>query len=203
MYFSQLKIENVPEVYFVRARATFVASQTGLYKFALSVRGKAQLIVDGKIAISLWKDHPEKTDDSPCFNTLSAERTAEMSVEQGKSYDLEIILTNTPPSGSPSAGGVRLGGKPVYNEDEAIEAAVELAKQVDIPVVIAGLSSDYEYEASDRKDLFLPKRQDEMISRVCAANRKTVSSKVSFAIWHAYFARSLSRKLACLFKCPG
>lgn len=179
MYFSQLKIENVPDVYFVLVRATFVAPQTCDFRFALSVRGRAVLKIDDKVAISLWEDHPEKTDDTPCFNTLSAERCAVVNVRSGQRYDLEILLFNVPPSGPPSAGGVRLGGKVVHDEDEAIEAAVQLAKDVDIPIVLTGMSSDFEYEASDRKHLFLPKRENEMIARVCKANPKTVRGCVS------------------------
>lgn len=175
VYLSQLKIENVPEVYFMRVCTTFVAPKTCDFQFALSVRGKAYLKINGAVAISLWNDHPPKTDDTPCFNTLSAERCTVVPVEKGKTYDLEILMTNTPPNGPPSAGGVRLGGKEVRNEDESIEAAVQLAKQVDVPIVVTGMNSDFEYEASDRQDLLLPKRENEMISRVCAANPKTVS----------------------------
>jgi len=174
MYFSQLQLNGVPEVYFVRARSTFVAPKTCDYRFALSARGRAYLKIDGQLAISLWEDHPEKTDDTACFNTISAERFAVVQVEEGKSYELDILLSNTPPKGPPSAGGVRLGGKPIRDDDESIEAAVQLAKEVDIPIIVTGMNSDFEYEASDRRTLLLPKRENEMIARVCDANPKTV-----------------------------
>jgi beta-glucosidase len=170
-------LENVPEVYFARVRSTFVASRTCDYRFALSARGRAWLKIDGDLAISLWEDHPPKTDDTACFNTLSAERHAVVHVEEGRSYELEILLINIPPQGPPGAGGVRLGGKEVRDDDEAIEAAVQLAKEVDIPIIVTGMKSDFEYEASDRKHLLLPKRENELIQRVCEANPNTVSTE--------------------------
>lgn len=152
-----------------------MAPKTCDYRFALSVRGRAHLGVDGTTAISLWDDHPPKIDDTPCFNTLSAERHTIIPVEKGKNYDLDLLLSNTPPGGLPGAGGIRLGGRPVHDDDGAIEAAIRLAKDVEIPIILTGMNSEFEYEASDRKDLLLPKRENEMITRVCEANPKTVS----------------------------
>lgn len=72
-----------------------------------------------------------------------------------------------------------MGGTPVRDDDVAIEAAVQLAREVDFPIVLAGTRSDYEFEGADRTDLLLPKRQNEMIERVCDANPKTVSKYCS------------------------
>lgn len=176
MYFSQIAFPNVPDVHFIRVKATFVTPKTCKYQFALSVCGKARLLINGKEIIDLWTDHPEKTDDTPCFNKLSMERYATVDAQKGQSYDLVILMTNLTLKGALSAapGGIRLGGQELRNEDQAINNAVELAKNVDIPIIIAGLSSDYEYEGSDRQDLLLPGRQNEMIQRVCDANRNTV-----------------------------
>ncbi|KAI8664999.1 Fn3-like domain-containing protein [Fusarium sp. Ph1] len=52
--------------------------------------------------------------------------------------------------------------------------AVELARQVDVPIVIAGLNADYESEAVDRKDLRLPPGVDELIERVAKVNPRTI-----------------------------
>lgn len=180
MYFSQLRLEHIPKVYFIRVRSTFTAPETCEYRFALSARGSAYLKVDGKLAIDLWEDHPERMGDTPFFNTFSSERYFVMSVQKGQAYDLDILLCNEPPGGVlPSSGGVRLGGTPVRDDDVAIEAAVQLAREVDFPIVLAGTRSDYEFEGADRTDLLLPKRQNEMIERVCDANPKTVSKYCS------------------------
>ncbi|KAM5356881.1 hypothetical protein ACJ41O_003527 [Fusarium nematophilum] len=177
MYFSQMSINNVPDHYYIRVRSTYVASRTGTYRFALSVCGKARMWVDGTLAVDQWTRQPKKTDDTACFNKLSAEEFIDIDVEKGNKYELRIIMTNMPLqaiAGPPGAGGVRLGGQLLRNEDQAIEDAVKLAQEADIPVVIGGLGSDYEYEASDRTDLLLSRRQNEMIQRVCEANPRTV-----------------------------
>lgn len=177
MYFSQITIPGVPEHYYIRVRSTFVAPATGTYRFALSVCGKARLWVQGALAVDQWTRQPAKLDDTACFNKLTAEGFIDMPVERGASYDISIVMTNMPLqaiAGAPGAGGVRLGGQMLRDEDRAIEDAVRLASQVDVPVVIGGLGSDYEYEASDRTHLALSRRQDEMIRRVCEANPRTV-----------------------------
>ncbi|KAK7421211.1 hypothetical protein QQX98_002341 [Neonectria punicea] len=178
MYFSQIIFhENVPAVHYIRARTLFTADQGGKYRFALSVCGKARLLIDGTEVIDLWTSHPEKTDDTPCFNKLSMERFYDLGVQTGKSYDLTVIMTNEPIKPTverPGPGGVRLGGQLLRCEDNAIDNAVQLAREVDVPIVIAGLSSDYEYEASDRTSLRLPGRMDEMITRVSEANPKAI-----------------------------
>ncbi|KAH8651670.1 glycoside hydrolase superfamily [Ilyonectria robusta] len=176
MYFSQMAFENVPAAHFIRITSTFIPEKTCRYRFALSVCGKARLTINNEEIIELWKSHPEKTDDTPCFNKLSMERFAELDIEEGQHYDLVIVMTNVliTPSGPPSPGGVRLGGQELRDEDQAITDAVKLAREVDIPVILTGLSSDYEYEASDRKDLFLPGQENRMIELVCRANPNTV-----------------------------
>ncbi|KAF7554680.1 hypothetical protein G7Z17_g2736 [Cylindrodendrum hubeiense] len=177
MYFSQMSFESVPDSHFIRVKSTFVAETTCKYRFALSVCGKARLWIDNKPVVDLWTSHPDKTDDTPCFNKLSMERFVELEVEEGQQYELVILMTNQPLqaiAGPPSPGGVRLGGKVLRDEEQAIQDAVELAREVDVLILITGLSSDYEYEAADRTSLLLPGHENEMIERVCQANPNTV-----------------------------
>ncbi|KAL4909119.1 glycoside hydrolase superfamily [Aspergillus multicolor] len=167
MYFSQVTFPNVPATHYIRITMKFVMEKTCKYLFAFSVCGKAKLLIDGKETIGLRENHPEKTDDTPCFHKLSMERLVTLDAQEGREYNVVSLMTNLKPGSTPtelpSAGGVRLGGQEVRNEDKAIEDAVHLAKNVDIPILITGLSADYEYEASDRTSHFLPRREDEMI----------------------------------------
>ncbi|KAL4907752.1 hypothetical protein BDW74DRAFT_189189 [Aspergillus multicolor] len=167
----------IPENYFLRIRTTFKAPKTTRYRFGLSVAGKAKLLIDGKEEIDQWTSHPKKTDNTPCFNGFTMERFAELDVEQGVSYDLEIQLINENLGdrvGAAPAGGVRLGGHEVVDEDKTIQQAVEVAHGVDFPIILTGLSSDYESEGLDRKSLGLPGRVDELIARVMEANPNTI-----------------------------
>ncbi|KAF4472515.1 hypothetical protein FALBO_596 [Fusarium albosuccineum] len=177
MYFSQISFEGVPTAHYIRVKTTFTPTKSCRYRFSLSVCGKARLAVNGEEAIELWSSHPEKIDDTPCFNKLSMERFFDIDVNHGQKYNLVILMTNVPlkpTGGPPSPGGVRLGGQEVRDEGQAIKDAVKLANDVDVPIVIVGLNSDYEYEASDRKDLLLPGRQNEMVQQVCQANSNTI-----------------------------
>ncbi|KAM5346983.1 hypothetical protein ACJ41O_009988 [Fusarium nematophilum] len=165
MYFSQMTFPGVPQHHFIRVKTTFTPTKSCLYRLALSVCGKAKLWVDSQQVVDLWADHPLRTDDTPCFNKLSAERFFDLKVVKGRKYDLVIIMTNETfqaPIGDMPPGGVRLGRHQVTDQDKAIEDAVQLARSADIPIVIVGLGSDYEYEASDRQDLLLPGRTNEM-----------------------------------------
>lgn len=55
-----------------------------------------------------------------------------------------------------------------------IAKAVQLAKDADAVIAIVGLNADWETEGYDRTTLALPGRTDELISKVAAANPKTV-----------------------------
>ena len=177
MYFSQMEFHDLPPTYFIRARSTFSTRKTGQYRFGLSVWGRAKLFIDGKEAINQWTDHPEKTDQTPMFNKFTMERFCTLSIEQGKQYELEILLTNAtvkPTVGPPGQGGARLGGHELIDDDKAIKEAVELARNVDVPIVMVGLCSDYETEGQDRTDLYLPGRQNELVQKVAQANPNVV-----------------------------
>ncbi|KAL4736115.1 glycoside hydrolase superfamily [Aspergillus similis] len=167
----------LPEVYFLRARGVFRVPQDTKYRFGLSVAGRARLLIDGQEAIDQFTSHPKKTDNTPVFNGFTMERFANLEVRSGVAYNLEIHLVNEdigPRVGNAPAGGVRLGGFEVVDEDAMMERAVALARRVDVPIVLTGLSSDYEYEGIDRKSLSLPGRIDELIQRVTEANPNAV-----------------------------
>lgn len=59
-------------------------------------------------------------------------------------------------------------------DDEAIAAAVAAASAADVAVVVVGLTDEQETEAFDKSTLALPGRQDELVTAVAAAARRTV-----------------------------
>lgn len=59
-------------------------------------------------------------------------------------------------------------------DDQAIAAAVAAASDIDVAVVVVGLTDEQETEAFDKSTLALPGRQDELVSAVAAAARRTV-----------------------------
>ena len=59
-------------------------------------------------------------------------------------------------------------------DDKAVAAAVRAAAAADVAVVVVGLSEEQETEAVDKTTLALPGRQDELVSAVAGAARRTV-----------------------------
>lgn len=57
---------------------------------------------------------------------------------------------------------------------ELIEKAITLAKQVEIPIVFAGLTDSYESEGFDRSDMKMPDGHNLLITAVANANPNTV-----------------------------
>ena len=82
--------------------------------------------------------------------------------------------------------GVRLGGAPVQDPEDAMNEAIELAKEADVVIAVVGLNGDWETEGYDRTTLALPGRTDELVSRVAKANPNTIvvtqSVSLSFPI---------------------
>ncbi|KAH6888522.1 glycoside hydrolase superfamily [Thelonectria olida] len=165
--------KSLPQKFFVRAQSVFTPESSCSFRFGFSTSGKGKLKIDGKEVIDLWTSQPPKTEDTPCFNRNSMERFYDADVTKGQSLRVEVLLVN-----EDVAGGVgtaltlngRLGGYEIIDEDRALRDAADLARKVDVPIVLTGLSSDYEYEGSDRKDLRLPRRADELIQSVLEAN---------------------------------
>ncbi len=69
---------------------------------------------------------------------------------------------------------MRLGIAPAPEEDGMLTEAVEAAAAADVAVVVIGSADGTESEGYDRSALALPGRQDELVSRVAAANPRTV-----------------------------
>lgn len=70
--------------------------------------------------------------------------------------------------------GIRLGGAEVKNEDDLMAEAVKLAEEADLVIAVVGLNGDWETEGNDRTTLALPKRTDELVSKVAKANKNTI-----------------------------
>ncbi|KAJ4190379.1 hypothetical protein NW755_005520 [Fusarium falciforme] len=97
------------------------------------------------------------------------EVTAEIEVQQGKQHDILVYLKNEAAVagvGALNCGGLRVGCCEKVDPASALAEAVELASEVDVPIVIAGLNSDFESEALDRKSLDLPPGVDALIAAV-------------------------------------
>ncbi|THH05144.1 hypothetical protein EW145_g5010 [Phellinidium pouzarii] len=149
------------------------------YEFGLTVAGRAKLYVDGKLIIDNWTRQRRGV---AFFGTATEEEKGIVALKAGYAHDIHVHFVNVqgPADGNEdealmdSTAGVRLGGAQVVDPDEDMALAVKLASEADVAVVVVGLNSDWESEGYDRTHLGLVGRTDELVSKVTAANKKTV-----------------------------
>ncbi|KAJ4234690.1 hypothetical protein NW759_001681 [Fusarium solani] len=177
MYFADNLPEAVPKTYWLQAKTIYTAPKSCTIELGLCVLGKGKLFVDGQEKVDLYTSQPEKTLQTPMFDQASMEVTAEIEVQQGKQYEILVYLKNEAAVagvGALNCGGLRIGCCEKVDPASVLAEAVKLASEVDVPIVIAGLNSDFESEALDRKSLDLPPAVDKLIAAVVKANKNTV-----------------------------
>lgn len=149
-----------PTHFSLRLTGTLNVPADGTYDLHLWSLGQAHLTLDGKRLIDHWG-----TEGSPDRRSSVA-----VPLRAGQPVSLAVDYV-THPDGRWRI--VRLGCIPPQSADP-IQDAVDLAAKADVAIVIAGLTSEWESEGFDRPDLDLPGRQNELISRVAAANPNTI-----------------------------
>ncbi|KAF8892689.1 glycoside hydrolase family 3 protein [Infundibulicybe gibba] len=167
----------------IRLEGRLTVDRTAPYELGLTVAGRAKLWIDGRLTIDNWT---KQTPGDFFYGQGTVEEKSTVSLIAGKRVDVLVEYTNSPPpDGVDENGerrnaqpalmrGVRLGGCEKIDPEEAIRRAVDLAAQSDIAIIVGGLSPEWESEGFDRLTLGLPGRQDELISKVSQANKKTV-----------------------------
>jgi beta-glucosidase len=84
-------------------------------------------------------------------------------------------VTLTQRGGNPGFVSFAIGyAPPSPGPDALLDEAASAAAEADVAVVVVGTTEEVESESFDRTTLALPGRQDELVSRVAAANPRTV-----------------------------
>ena len=150
-----------------------------LFEYGLMVAGRAKLYIDGQLVIDNWTRQRRGVS---FFMTGTEEERGKFLLKKGVAHELYLEFCNVrgPADGdedenvAPGGGGVRLGGCAVIDDDLEMEKAVAFARDADVAVVVVGLNADWETEGNDRTTLKLPGRTDELVTKVAAANPKTI-----------------------------
>lgn len=177
MYFADNLPKEVPSAYWLLVKTSFKPNRERTLELGFSIIGKGKLYINGVQKVDLYTSKPEKTIQTPIFNQLSVEVMCEMEAKEGDEYEIGALLHHegaTHGMGSRSKGGLRIGCRDKIDPDEALKEAVALAKEVDVPIVIAGLNADWESEACDRSNFDLSLGVDALIEGVIRANPNTV-----------------------------
>lgn len=139
-----------------RWTGTIKSPQTGMFKIGLEGNDGYRLYLDGKLIIDNWKKQSY------------GHRLAEFYFEKDKEYDLKVEFFES--SGSAWFRMVWNVGLET-NYTQAIEQAVETARQAETAIVVVGIE---EGEGRDRALLSLPGHQEQLIKSIAATGTPTV-----------------------------
>lgn len=156
--------------------AKFTPDEDGDWELGLTIAGRGNLFLDQKLVIDLTTA-PVQGESFFGLGTTDV-RTVVKDLKAGKKYDLELRLSNAEfaARGSPFDcwGGVRIGAMRQIKGDEAIAEAINIARNVDVAVVVIGLNHDWESEGFDRSDMELPGLTNQLVPEILLANPNTI-----------------------------
>ncbi len=154
-------------VFSMRARMTFAATESGIHRFSMVCAGWAKLFVDGALVIDAWKSGVARGED--LFGMGSVELVGEVEIEAGR--EVEIVLEMSSREAILFCGAELGCYAPAL--DDGIERAAAAAAEADAALVIVGTNDDWETEGHDRSDMGLPGRSDALVAAVIEANPRT------------------------------
>ena len=158
-----------PMNYSARLRSTYRPKESGDYQVSLIGSGPSRLFVNGKLTADAWKSQA----GYEYFGVANNEVAATVRMDAGQAYEFVVEHTSPETRNQHSLSVLRLGLSPVVGE-EAIGRAVALARSAQTALLFVGRNGEWDGEGLDRTNIDLPHRQNELISRVAAANKNTV-----------------------------
>jgi beta-glucosidase len=126
------------------------------------------VFLDGQLVLDGFAN-PPGAGGSDFFGQATRDLLAEVELSAG--VPVEVVVEYARSGGS--RAGFRVGFRTV-DSDGLLDRAAAAATSSDAAIVFVGTTQGWESEGFDRRSFQLPGRQDEMVSRVAAANRRTV-----------------------------
>ncbi|KDN20419.1 glycoside hydrolase family 3 C-terminal domain-containing protein [Amycolatopsis rifamycinica] len=162
----------------VEIAGTFLPDASGTHTFGVTGPGDLRLVVAGQTVF----DGVNLPEGGDIFTSVMQVHEQRREVELTAGEPVDVSLTYWIPSemaefarGTFAWVTFALGHRgPVLDPDAGLEEAVALAAKSEVAVVVVGTTAEVESEGFDRTSLALPGRQDELVTRVAAANRNTV-----------------------------
>jgi beta-glucosidase len=147
-------------------RAEFRPEADGVHVIGAAGVGHTRVTVDGSLlgeATSLFPGEVMEMFSRP------PEVRVPIRLEAGREVDVRVDFR-------PEKRFVtlRLGIAPLLDDEQLIEDAVRAAGRSDVAVVVVGSAEGTESEGSDKASMVLPGRQDELVTRISAANPNTI-----------------------------
>ncbi|KAH8588458.1 glycoside hydrolase superfamily [Bisporella sp. PMI_857] len=161
--------------YSYRARTTLTPKTTGMHTLSLSTCGPAKLMLDGKILLDIDR-HWDSPKSALFMSYGSPEERIDIPMEAGRSYELQlesISRESQPyditPNGDLPREEVKDGGRIGFIEEvkeDLFGAAVDLARNSDVVIMVFGKDAEWESETSDQPSYALPGVSNELISAI-------------------------------------
>ncbi|GLZ79298.1 beta-glucosidase [Actinorhabdospora filicis] len=159
----------------VELRATIVPDESGEHVLSLAGAGMFTLVVDGERLFE-GPQIPEGDDPVAAFISPPETRFA-VAMTAGTPVEVAVTAAIDPRQvrGPLKMVFFTLGhSRPVPDEEAGLAEAAEAARGADVAIVFVNTTEAVESEGFDRKSLALPGRQDDLVSRVAAANGRTI-----------------------------
>jgi len=161
---SKFTATDVNTTQFITMSAKIKPLTTGFHQLNVETLGDFQLKINGEVAITHQVEDVESTGTSNESKAITL--TDNITLTAGETYTFEIEYNGS----ERFTLGWNAPGELFSSEADYIAAA----KQADAVIYFGGLSHGDDRESIDRPDMKLPNSQDEIISKLIAANEKTV-----------------------------
>jgi beta-glucosidase len=165
-WFNYAPLEKTPPAYSVRWTGTLTPPASATYVLHAENTGTCRIYLDG--ALLLDNAAPLFTNGSPV-----RKESVRIPLEGGRSYPLQVEYIRQAEVAWPHMQ-LRFAPDMSAEADDQLARAVEAARQADVALVFVGYPQGYETEGSDRPNMRLTGRQDELVQAVAAANPNTV-----------------------------
>lgn len=142
--------------------------ETGRHEFGVLAVGRARVFVDGALVVDNWT---APRPGEAYFGKASLEETGTIELTAGTEAEVVVEWSG---GDDIDLAGLRFGMLAPIDQDALLDEAVAAAAGADAAVVVVGLTAEWETEGHDRVMFELPRRQDELVARVAAANPRTV-----------------------------
>ncbi|WP_405867662.1 glycoside hydrolase family 3 C-terminal domain-containing protein [Streptomyces sp. NBC_01515] len=159
----------------VEITGTLTPDRTGAHTFGVTGYGEVTLLVAGRTICSATRI-PDSEDPFLAF-TDPAEQRHTLDLTAGVTVTVSLLYVPFAKGFDDNIAALSFGlshRPPTASGAELIEEAAALAAAADVAIVVVATTEEVESEGFDRADLKLPGHQDELVSRVAAANPRTV-----------------------------
>ncbi|EGV61510.1 beta-glucosidase [Yamadazyma tenuis] len=174
--FKAPKLDPNELLYYADLEAHYKAEESGTYEFGCSCLGSAQLFIDGKLVV----DNKTKQVRGEAFflGMGTREEKSDVQLVKGQTYHIKVEFGTSPTAlvakEFKEPGGVYFGFRLKSTPKDELAKAVQIAKDADTVIVVAGLSKEWESEGFDRPNMDIPGYTNQLIEEVTKVNSNVI-----------------------------